>query len=380
MREKMPQQNPNKKTKSEAEAAAFADALRQDMQRNGPMTVADYMGRVAQHYYAHAVPFGVEGDFTTAPEISQMFGEMIAAWCVDLWHQAGKPSKVNLVELGPGRGTLMADMLRIAKSWPDFAAAVSVHLVETSPQLRLVQADNLHAATPVWHDSIDSLPDGFSLMVANEFFDALPIHQFVKKRGVWLERAVDFDAEENTFCFATLPLQMDLAAVMPADFMNAPDGSFFEISPVSLDIAGKLAQKIAAHHGACLIIDYGHARAGLGDTLQSIARHAYADVLEAPGMRDITAHVDFATLAHACRAHADIHGPVAQGQFLNALGIVMRAEKLAAKATPKQRQQIMTDLHRLTAPSVMGDLFKVMCITAKNSGLQPAGLQTGDGV
>jgi len=375
----MPQKNPNRKNKPEAAAAAFADALRQDMQRKGPMTVADYMGRVAQHYYAHAVPFGVEGDFTTAPEISQMFGEMIAAWCVDIWHQAGKPPKVNLVELGPGRGTLMADMLRIAKNWPDFAAAVSVHLVETSPQLRLAQADNLHAATPEWHDSIDSLPEGFSLMVANEFFDALPIHQFVKKGGVWLERAVDFDTEEGSFCFTTLPLSLDLATVMPADFMNAPDGSFFEISPVSLEIAKKLAAKMAAQGGACLVIDYGHVRAGLGDTLQSIARHEYADVLENPGMCDITAHVDFATLAHACRAHADIHGPVTQGAFLNALGITMRAEMLAAKATPKQRQQIMTDLHRLTAPSAMGDLFKVMCITAKKSGLHPAGMITGEG-
>lgn len=374
----MPQPKQNKKSKPEIEAAAFADALRDHMQQNGAITVADYMGRVAQHYYAHAVPFGVEGDFTTAPEISQMFGEMIAAWCVDMWHQAGKPAKVNLVELGPGRGTLMADMLRIGKNWPDFAAAVSVHLVETSPQLRLVQADNLHAATPEWHDSIDSLPDGFSLMVANEFFDALPIHQFVKKRGAWLERAVDFDAEENAFCFTTLPLSIELATVMPADFMNAPDGSFFEISPVSLEIAEKLAAKTAAQGGACLVIDYGHARAGLGDTLQSIARHEYADVLENPGTRDITAHVDFATLSNACRAHADIHGPVTQGAFLNALGITMRAEMLAAKASAKQRQQIMTDLHRLTAPSAMGDLFKVMCITAKNSTLHPAGMTTGE--
>lgn len=374
----MPQQKQNKKTQSEEAAEAFACLLREDMQRGGPMTVADYMGRVAQHYYAHAVPFGVAGDFTTAPEISQMFGEMIAAWCVDIWHQAGKPVEVNLVELGPGRGTLMADMLRIAQNWPDFYAAVSVHLVETSPQLRAVQADNLHMATPAWHDNIDSLPEGFSLIVANEFFDALPIRQFVKKRGTWLERAVTFDDEEDAFCFTTLPPDIDLAAVMPADFMQAPDGSFFEISPVSLEIAEKIAQKIAAGQGACLVVDYGHARAGLGDTLQSITRHEYADVLENPGTRDITAHVDFATLAAACRSHADVHGPVTQGHFLNSLGIALRAEMLAAKATPKQRQQIMTDLHRLTASSAMGDLFKVMCITAKDSPLRPAGMTAGE--
>lgn len=375
----MPQQKQNKKTAADLEQAKFAEDLLRDIRTGGAITVADYMSRVAQQYYAHAVPFGVEGDFTTAPEISQMFGEMIAAWCVDIWHQAGKPAQVNLVELGPGRGTLMADMLRIAKNWPDFAAAVSVHLVETSPQLRIVQADNLYDATPKWHDSIDSLPDGFSLVIANEFFDALPIHQFVKKRGAWLERAVGYDEAEETLCFTTLPLAMDLKAVMPADFMQAPDGSFFEVSPVSLDIAEKLAAKINANGGAALVIDYGHARAGLGDTLQSIARHQYADVLEGPGTRDITAHVDFGTLAHVAAAHATVHGPVTQGQFLNALGIAARAERLGATATPKQRQQIMLDLHRLTAPSAMGDLFKAMCWTAKNSNLHPAGMVAGEG-
>jgi len=375
----------SKKTKPEAAAEAFALALRDDMQRSGPMTVADYMGRVARHYYAHAVPFGAAGDFTTSPEISQMFGEMIAAWCVDIWHQAGKPAAINLVELGPGRGALMADILRTAKNWPDFAAAIAVHLVETSPQLRAAQAEALQPAAPAghdgpaWHDGIDSLPDGFSLIVANEFFDALPVRQCVKQDGAWLERAVDYNAAENVFYFTALPIAFDLAAVMPADFMQAPDGSFFEISPVSLEIAEKLAQKITAGQGVCLIIDYGHARAGLGDTLQGIARHAYADVLEAPGTRDITAHVDFATLAHACRPHAQVHGPVTQGHFLNSLGISLRAEMLAAKATPKQRAQIMTDLHRLTAPSAMGDLFKVMCITGKGSSLQPAGMTGGEG-
>lgn len=370
----MPQQKQNKKTAADLEQAKFADELLRDIRSGGAITVAEYMGRVAQQYYAHAVPFGVEGDFTTAPEISQMFGEMIAAWCVDVWQQAGRPAQVHLVELGPGRGTLMADMLRIAKNWPDFAKALSVHLVETSPQLRIVQADNLYDATPQWHDSIDSLPDGFSLVIANEFFDALPIHQFVKKRGVWLERAVGYDAEEEVLCFTTLSPEMDLKSMMPADFMAAPDGSFFEVSPVSLDIAEKLAAKINANNGAALVIDYGHALAGLGDTLQSIARHEYADVLEDPGTRDITAHVDFGTLAHAASAHARVHGPVTQGGFLNTLGIAARAEMLGAKATPKQRQQIMLDLHRLTAPSAMGDLFKVMCWTAKDSKLQPAGL------
>lgn len=374
----MPQQNQTPQTSPEA--AAFAEALRADMRQSGPLTVADYMGRVAQHYYAHAVPFGAAGDFTTAPEISQMFGEMVAAWCVDIWHQAGKPAAVQLVELGPGRGTLMADMLRAAKNWQDFAAALSVHLVETSPQLRKAQAEALQPVTPVWHDSIDSLPEGFSLIVANEFFDALPIRQFIRQGGAWRERAVDYNAAENVFYFTTLPQEIVPDALIPAACGEAPEGSFFEISPASLEIAAKLAQKITKGQGACLVIDYGHTRTGLGDTLQSLARHAYADVLESPGTRDITAHVDFAALADACRPHADVHGPVTQGHFLGALGVVLRAERLAAGATPKQRLHIMTELHRLTAPSAMGDLFKVLCITPKNSTLQPAGLTiTGEG-
>jgi NADH dehydrogenase [ubiquinone] 1 alpha subcomplex assembly factor 7 len=338
----------------------------------GAITVADYMEAAAAYYYAHAVPFGAEGDFTTAPEISQMFGEMIGAWCADIWAQAGKPSAVNLVELGPGRGTLMADVLRTAKTWPDFASALRVHLVENSPRLRGIQKEILKDARATWHETLASVPQGFTLIVANEFFDALPIRQFVKKGGAWRERTVTHDG--GAFHFGTAA--EDAAASIPARFRAAQDGSIFEGSPASHAVMGAIASRIAANGGAALVIDYGHAQQGIGDTLQSLRRHAYADALENPGAQDITAHVDFTALAAAAQAAgAAVYGPAGQGAFLQSLGMTVRAEKLAEKATPEGKDKIATALYRLTSAKEMGTLFKAMAVVPRNASIRPAGFE-----
>lgn len=336
--------------------------------------VDEFMQMAAAAYYAGAKPFGREGDFITSPEISQMFGEMIAIWCADIWAQAGKPAKIMLAELGPGRGTLMADILRSARNWPDFQAALHVHLVETSPQLRTAQAAAVGSALPVWHDTVDTLPrDAFSLIVSNEFFDALPICQLVWQNDAWQERCVVWDDTAAQLAFALRPLQS--AAQVPAH-IKPVDGDIFEISPASRRIAAALGAHIAQTGGACLAIDYGHARSACGDTLQAVSKHKYAGVLENIGQQDITAHVDFDALATAATKAGAQRWPVmTQEKFLNSLGITARAEQLVQKATPQQRGQIPLDLHRLTAPSAMGSLFKAVCWTQAGGNIVPAGFQ-----
>jgi NADH dehydrogenase [ubiquinone] 1 alpha subcomplex assembly factor 7 len=344
----------------------------------GGISLADYIQMAASAYYEGSNPFGRTGDFTTAPEISQLFGEMIGLWCADLWMQAGKPARVMLAELGPGRGTLMADILRTARNWPDFHAALSVHLVEASPPLRAAQAAVLGDAVCAWHDDVADLPrEDFSLILANEFFDALPIRQFIRRGDAWRERFVVWDSTEETLAFDCRAVP-DAAAQIPAHLIAAPEGSLFETSPQSTAIAAQMAAHVAESGGACLVIDYGHIKTAIGDTLQAVSKHQYADVLENPGGQDITAHVDFDALGLAAAAQAAVFPALTQGQFLNALGIAMRAQKLAEQAKPQQRAQIPLDVHRLTAPSAMGDLFKVLCWTQKGSGLSPAAFGKGD--
>lgn len=353
---------------------AAARELIERIDANGPVTVAEYMGVAAAHYYASRDPFGTGGDFTTAPEISQMFGEMVGAWFVDIWLQMGQPERVQLIELGPGRGTLMADIMRTLSSWPALKAAVSVHMVETSPHLRQIQSATLAKyAQPTWYDSLDEVPEGISFIVANEFFDALPVHQFKKTKAGWKERGIDYDAVDGQFKFTLLDAPVDIPSVMPEDFVNAEEGSIFEISPASLSIAEEIAARIDAQGGAALLIDYGYAVPALGDTLQSLYRQRYADVLENPGEADITAHVDFATLKTVASQSATVWGAVTQGEFLNRLGIVARAETLSASATEAQSRDISLALYRLTAGAEMGRLFKVMGITPRDAQIIPAG-------
>ena len=313
------------------------------------------------HYYATRDPLGAGGDFTTAPEISQMFGELIGAWCADLWDRAGRPD-VAWIELGPGRGTLAADALRAMRT---AGLAPPVHFVETSPVLRASQATRVPDAT--WHDAVDTLPtDRPLIVIANEFFDALPIRQLVRGSEGWFERLV---ACQDTL-FLPIAGKPVPDAVIPETLRGSPAGSVIETSPASVAVLRGLAQRIVAQGGALLAVDYGYEGPALGDTLQAVRGHAFANPYEAPGEQDLTAHVDFGTLAAAAVVEqARVTGPVEQGAFLEALGIAARAAALTRSA-PDRAMQIALDTARLTRD--MGDLFQVIAVSAPDWPL-PAG-------
>jgi len=345
--------------------SALLDEIRELIALEGPIPVERYMALCLSHprhgYYLTRDPLGADGDFTTAPEISQMFGELIGLWAAEVWRSMGAPARLVLVELGPGRGTLMSDALRAARVLPAFLAAVEVHLVETSPALRARQEAMLRAAgRPVrWHERLETVPPGPAIVIANEFFDALPIRQFVRAGDGWRERLVGLDAGGR--------LAFGLAgAPSPAIDVPAPEGAVLEWPAIGIEIAGALAERLAAQGGAALVVDYGRAGPAFGDTLQAVRRHAFADPLDAPGEADLTAHVDFARLASAAEARgAASHGSIAQGAFLRALGIEARAAALARRAGPDQAQAIQAALARLTgsAQNQMGELFKAVALT-----------------
>ena len=344
---------------------ALADHLRQVIAREGPITVARYMAEALGHpehgYYTRSDPLGVAGDFITAPEISQMFGELIGLWCLDRWHLMGAPRPVHFTELGPGRGTLMADALRATRLDEDFLAAAEIHLVETSPALREKQAVALAGHRVAWHAAFADVPAGPLLLVANEFFDALPIHQFERTAEGWRERLVTVDAAAGAFTFTLAPTCAATGAAMPS---AAPLGAVFEARPAANRIAQEIGARLLTTGGAAIILDYGHPRSATGDTLQAAHRHAPHAVLEDPGDADLTAHVDFEALARAAgQAGAAAHGPVTQGAFLAALGIEARAKALLAKATPTQAAEIKSGRRRLTDPDAMGGLFKAVALT-----------------
>ncbi|HEX6103828.1 MAG TPA: SAM-dependent methyltransferase, partial [Alphaproteobacteria bacterium] len=284
-----------------------------------------------------------------------------------------RPDPVMLVELGPGRGTLMADALRAAKVRPEFGAAVRLHLVESSPGLRARQAAALVDANPAWHDGLERVPAGPLLLIANEFFDALPIRQFQRTEGGWCERMIALDETGERFRWVLAPPSAAADALLAPEQVQAPTGAITEISPAAQGLAAAIGARLAAAPGAGLIVDYGHDRSAPGETLQAVRRHRPADPLEHPGEADLTAHVDFAALARAARAAgAEAHGPVTQGEFLKALGIELRAERLLARATSEQAEAIRSGLHRLIDDAEMGRLFRVLALTSPGFG-PPAG-------
>lgn len=314
--------------------------------------------------YTAGQPFGAAGDFVTAPEISQVFGELIGLWCAVVWQHMGAPAPVRLVELGPGRGRLMADALRATRAVSGFRAALDLHLVETGPALRRLQAVALADAAPSWHDSVSTVPDGPLIVVANEFFDALPIRQLQRGPRFWHERRIDLDPGADTFRFVLDAAPAPLAALLGPAFAGAPEHSIAELCPAGLALARTLGERIAGSGGVALIIDYGYGASMPGDTLQAIRGHRRHDPLTDPGTADLTAHVDFARLAQAAaEGGAAIHGPIAQGELLTRLGIAARADALIARAVPDQAEQVRSGVRRLIDPAEMGSLFKAVAIT-----------------
>lgn len=334
-------------------------AIARRIAAHGPMTVADYMAECLLHptlgYYTTRDPLGAAGDFTTAPEISQVFGELLGLCLAQAWLDQGAPHRVILAELGPGRGTLMADMLRAARALPSFRAALEVHLVEASPILRQRQSEALAGADATWHDAVGTLPEGPLFLVANEFFDALPIRQFLRDGGGWRERVIGLDDAGALTFGVTAPAPVASIAHRLGDTRN---GDIVEVCPAAIPIAGEIGRRIATHGGAALVVDYGGARS-LGDTFQAVMAHGYADPLAMPGLADLTAHVDFGALAEAA-APAAATDIVPQGVLLERLGIVARAAALAAKLEGEARARHLAACRRLTDPAEMGTVFKTI--------------------
>ncbi len=348
----------------EGRMTPLAAKLAERIRAAGPMTIADYMSACLsdpEHgYYMRGEPFGRAGDFVTAPEVSQMFGEMVGLWSVAVWEMMGEPERFVLAELGPGRGTLMADMLRTANVKPAFREAADVHLVEISPRLAEVQRATLSASRVAihWHARFEDIPDGPIIVIANEFFDALPIRQFQWANGRWAERMVGLRDDGG--------LTLGLAPVTQrSPNVELPDGAVVEAAPAAGAVATTIGARIARNGGAALIVDYGSERPGYGDTLQAVRRHKYDDPLAAPGEADITAHVDFSGLAKAATDAGATTRPVMnQGEFLVRLGLVERAKVLGRGKDEHTCDMIASAMERLAGPRAMGELFKVLALAS----------------
>jgi NADH dehydrogenase [ubiquinone] 1 alpha subcomplex assembly factor 7 len=336
----------------------------------GPISMADFMTEALGHprlgYYRTALPMGAAGDFTTAPEISQMFGELLGAWLAERWLAMGRPRPVRLVELGPGRGTLMADALRATRGVAGFHAAIDLHLVEINARLQSLQRTALGGFKPTWHAHLDDVPDGPMLLVANEFFDALPVHQFEKTAIGWVERMVGLESDGETLRVALAPGVTPYASLLP----DASAGAQAEISEMGRAIARAIGARLRRNGGWALIVDYGYDRGSHGASLQAVRDHRGATVLDRPGETDLSAHVDFAALAEA--AGVPTFGPVGQGEFLQRLGIMQRAETLKAHAGEAERRALDAALARLIGPDQMGTLFRVLAVGDSRSAA-PAG-------
>jgi len=345
----------------------------------GPMPVRQFMTLCLTHpehgYYTTRDPLGVGGDFITSPEVSQVFGELLGLWAASAWHLMGQPENVRLVELGPGRGTMMLDALRAAQAMPAFRAAIVVHMVEVNPKLREKQQQALGTTDvpAMWHETFDEVPDGPAIILANELFDALPINQAIKQFNGWYERVVEIDNNDNlAFGIAgeVIPLFDQL---VPALKRDAPVGAIYEWRTDNLALG--IGQRVVRQGGAALIVDYGHTKSATGETLQAVKGHAFVDPLTAPGEVDLTAHVDFERLMQGARdGGAAAFGPLEQGQFLRRLGIDHRAAKLKANATAKAAADIDSAVRRLTGrgPKEMGALFKGVALAHPSLGTPPA--------
>jgi SAM-dependent MidA family methyltransferase len=338
----------------------------------GPIPVNEYMALCLfdprDGYYTTREPFGVAGDFITAPEISQMFGELVAVWLYQAWLAVGRPMPVTIAEIGPGRGTLMKDMLRtLSRLDPELSSGAAFAMIETSPRLTDVQRRTL-GATPFtvgWHETIETLPATPLLIVGNELFDAVPIRQFVRAGTGWRERMVGLE-DGDTLGFFAGAGSVD-PTLLPVEAAEAPQGAIVEIAPARTALMAAIAERISRHGGAGLFLDYGHLQPGVGDTLQALRRHAHEDVLANPGEADLTSHVDFSALATVVQAHG-LDGRLAtQGDFLLGMGILERAGRLGAEADQAARDRIAEAVERLAGPQAMGQLFKVLAVLPRGA-------------
>lgn len=330
----------------------LAARLRRLIRKTGLISLARYMGESNAHYYNSRDPIGAEGDFITAPEVSQIFGELIGVWLADIWTRAGRPDPVHYVELGPGRGTLAADALRSAAR---FGLRPQAHFVEGSQTLRKAQLEAVPGATH--HHDLASLPDdGAMLLVANEFFDALPIRQLLRTPPGWRERMVGIDGDNLVFVSGAQPMD----AAIPDEWREAEQGTVLETCPAAAAIIGEVARRLASQGGAALVIDYGARQLQPGETVQALRAHSKLGIFEAPGEADLTAHVDFGTLARVAQEKGSwLLGIEEQGPWLRALGIDARTDALA-RAAPERAAILARQRERLVGEAEMGQLFKVM--------------------
>jgi NADH dehydrogenase [ubiquinone] 1 alpha subcomplex assembly factor 7 len=351
-----------KKAAEKAEAQALADAaekakdlgktFRRLIRETGPISLAHYMAESNARYYTSRDPLGEEGDFITAPEISQMFGELIGLWFADLWVKMGSRKHIHFIELGPGRGTLSKDALRTAARY-DFAPVL--HFVETSPALRKIQKEAFPGV--IHHDDLSTLPeDAPLLIVGNEFFDALPIHQLIRSADGWHERMVGLDGDDFVFVAGDKPMD----TIVPKGWRSASQGTMIETSAAASTLMGEVATRLKNQGGAALIIDYGPFEARSGSTLQALKSHEKVDVFDHPGQADLTAHVDFEMLKDVAAANgADIMGVQMQGEWLRQMGIDVRLEALQRK-NPEETDKLKRQYNRLVADEQMGTLFNVL--------------------
>lgn len=357
----------------------LAQKIKAIIRQSGPISVTDYFALCLADpeygYYKTREPFGVEGDFITAPEVSQLFGEMIGIFLIHAWQCHGNPVPVRLCEIGPGRGTMMSDILRvIQKLAPEFYTALNIHLVETSERLQKAQSQSLveHKFKIAWHHGFDEVPEGFLFTVANELFDAIPIRQFVKVGPVFRERLVALDANDQ-LTFAAGPATLD-PALLTFPVTNLADGTILETSPARAAVMEAICARMLATGGTLLAIDYGSIASGFGDTLQAVKNHTYDPPLASPGEADLTSHVDFEALAGvAKRLGVQVNGMQHQGDFLLGLGLLQRAGALGQGRDALTQDAIRIAVQRLAGAGAgnMGELFKVLAVSSPSIALTP---------
>ncbi len=360
---------------------ALEEIIKQTIRDTGPMNLAHYMALCLGHpthgYYMTRDPFGEKGDFTTAPEISQMFGELIGAWIADSWVKMGTPKKFILLECGPGRGTLMMDAMRATQNVDGFHEAVQIHLLEMSPVLRSLQAERLSQYDATWHDDLSTLPTDYPIIViGNEFLDALPVRQLTWCETGWKEKTVNID-KNDTLCLYDVEAKNEVIEALTPFLIPPQVGEQVEVSLEQQRLLNDLINIVLKQGGILLFVDYGFVHNVAGDTIQAVKNHSYCDLLETPGEADITAHVNFSEISQiAMKKNMMVHGPVSQGEYLKRLGISIREGLLKENATKLQQRDIEAAVKRLigedTKNNEMGKLFKVIAFSS-NSNINLAG-------